>query len=454
MARSRTFSRRKAFIVSTPTLDGASKIDEEWLSSDQRKYFVPCPHCNHFQYLKFKQLRWTEGKPNEAQYECEECTALIEEKNKTEMLSKGEWRKKYPESKTAGFHINSLYSPLGWYSWAEIAKDYEAAKKQLEQEHKTELMRTFVNTVLGETYKEVGDAPEWKRLYLRRENYEIGTCPEKVCFLTAGVDVQKDRLECEVVGWGQHKESWSVEYIVFIGDTSAEKVWDDLQSYIEKSFVRDDDQELPIQVVGIDSGYNTQQVYNFVRKFSASRVIAFKGSDQISVPVSHPRIVDVKIKGKSTVRRGVKVWNVGVNVLKAELYGWLKLDPPIGEEKTPSGFCHFPQYEDEYFKQMTAERVLIRRNRKGFSNIEWVKDRERNEVLDCRIYARAAASLFGMDRFKESDWLKFGHTKRLETSNNLRKHENNAEIKSENNSEKTASQTGGARQKRRESSFW
>jgi len=402
LARSRTFSRRKAFLVSTPTLDGMSKIDEEYLESDQRKYFVPCPDCHKKQYLKFENLQWPEGKPLEASYYCEHCGVEIKERNKTKMLLEGEWIPQNPGHETIGFFINSLYSPLGWYSWGEIARDYEEAKREYEKEKKTEKLRTFTNTVLGQTYKEPGEAPEWKRLYLRREKYNIGTCPKGVLFLTCGVDIQKDRIEAEVVGWGKNKESWSIDFQSFQGNTAEVKVWDELKKYLGKTFPAEGGGVFPIKITAIDSGFQTQHVYNFCRQFASNRVVPVKGSDSLSMIVGLSKSVDAKFSGR-TVRRAVKVWNIGVSVLKTELYGWLKLDPPIGAEETPHGFCHFPEYDEEYFRQLTAEKSVIKRNRKGHTMTEWVKDRERNEALDCRIYNRAAASMAGLDRFRERE---------------------------------------------------
>jgi len=157
--------------------------------------------------------------------------------------------------------------------------------------------------------------------------------------------------------------------------------------------------------------------------------------------VGMPRTIDYRHNGK-LFKRGVKVWSVGVSVLKSELYSWLKLEQPIGEDPYPNGFCHFPQYEDEYFKQLTAEKVVVKVNKKGYSITEWVKSRERNEALDVRIYNRAVASLIGIDRFKENDWL------RLEKNMGVAK-----PLKKDNNKRDTKNQTRTIRKKRR-SSFW
>lgn len=411
-ARSRTFSRRKMFLVSTPTYEGASAIDEEFEDSTQEHYYVNCPHCQHSQILEFENLQWSEGDPSSVLYYCVGCGIGIEERYKTKMLMDEElggtakWVAHNPNHETVGFFLNSLYSPIGWLSWKEIAEIYDKAKKKLESEKNDEEMIAFTNTILGQSYKHSGEAPEWQVLYDRREQYSIGTVPRGVIFLTLGVDVQKDRIECELVGWGLGKESWSIDYQVFRGDTAQPEVWKELEVYMGGTFPTHDDAEMPIKMVAIDSGFNTQHVYAFCRRFPLNRVAAIKGSESQQMPVSLPKVVDVKLKGKKPKRRGMRVWNIGVNLFKTELYGWLKLEKLDGQP-TPKGYCHFPEYDQEYFKQLTAEKVVVRRNRKGYAVLEFQKERERNESLDCRTYARAAASMVGLDRLKEQDLERF-----------------------------------------------
>ena len=445
LARSRTFSRRKAFLCSTPTIDGHSKIAQEFELSDQRFFNVPCPHCKEKQVLKFENLKWDEGKPETVLYYCEHCGEGIEERYKTRMLDGGEWIPT-ATSETRGYHISALYSPLGWFSWADIVKDYLDAKKEIEVEKKHDKMRVFTNTILGLTYKEGGDSPEWQRLYLRRELYKIGTVQEGVCFLTCGVDVQKDRLELEVIGWGKGKENWSVDFQVLSGDTSQENVWNDLASYIQKTFPAEDGRDLPILLTAIDAGYNTQHVYNFCRRFNAKRVVPVKGYDEMATAIAQPRSVDVKQSNGRTFRRGVKYWPIGVSVIKSEIYGVLKIDPPVAGAPTPKGLCHFPEYNEEYFKQLCAEKVSIKNNRKGFTVMEWVKDRERNEALDVRVYNRAAAAIIGMDRFTEKDWARFQAPPIVKTTETV-----------ENENTETKSQppiSQKRRRERRQSDFW
>lgn len=411
--RSATFARRrKIFLVSTPTQKSTSRIEREFLNSDQRYYFVPCPHCGHYQRLEMTQLRWPEGKPDEVVYECESCEAGIGEHHKTQMLLKGEWRPTADsDSVTRGYHLSSLYSPVGWFSWAEAARLSEAANDN------PELMKGFVNTVLGESFEEEFEAPEWERLYERREHYPQGMIPVGGLFLTAGVDVQKDRIECEVVAWGRHKASWSVDYFILAGNTAESSVWKQLDAVLAKDFPHSQGGTLPIRVMAIDSGYATQEVYSWVKQHPQAiwggagarasqprTVVAVKGRDRETALILSVSKAD--IGGK---RKGLRVWNVSGPVAKMELYRWLKLPRPTDEaiaagEGFEPGTCHFPEYGEEYFKQLTAEKRVVRLH-KGFPKATWEKaPNQANEALDCRVYARAAASIYGLDRFNALQW--------------------------------------------------
>lgn len=405
-ARSRTFSRRKCFKISTPTIKGKSKIEREFLKSDQRYFHVPCPHCNKKQKLDFKMLEYDTisadvGKiVTYAAFYCVHCGEEIQEHNKTWMLSNGEWISENPESMIAGFHLSSLYSPLGWLSWKEVAQKWVEAQGNFEK------MMAFYNTILGESYEDSGDKPEHDALYDRRENYDIGTVPRGVVFLTCAVDVQKDRLEAEVIGWGRHKERWSIDHKVIPGDVQDSGTWDDLERYMQTTFPHDDGYQVSLKMIGIDSGYETQRVYNFCRKFNPRHVIALKGEMNQKQIVSTPKPVDVKENGKVN-RRGLKLWKVGTNITKAEIYGDLKKMPPDDIlESFPPGFIHFPQYDMEYFLQLTAEERSIQRDSKGFTKIIWKKKRERNEILDLHVYNRALASIIGIDRMNEDQFKK------------------------------------------------
>lgn len=395
--RTATFSRRKILMVSTPTIQGSSRIELEYERSDKRLYHVPCPSCHHFQPLLWPRIVFKDANNMaEVTYKCENCGVHIEHHHKSWMLSQGKWIATAPgESKTAGFHLSSLYSPVGWYGWQNAVEQYLAAKDN------EQLLKVWYNTILGEPWVDKGDAPEWERLLERAEDYQIGVIPAGGLILTAGADVQKDRIEIEVVAWGKGKQSWLVDYVVIPGDLAKASIWQELANLLDKRYPHEYGMELPITMLAIDSGYATQEVYNWARQFPHNRVMAIKGRDQATVPLGLPRRVDVTIGGR-TLKRGCRMWMVGVSLLKSELYHWLRLTRDE-DGSFPPGYCHFPKHDPEYFKQLTAEH-LVSRIVKGYTKQEWVKIRDRNEALDCRIYARAASVAIGIDRWNDKKW--------------------------------------------------
>ena len=404
--RTDTFSgKRKIFGVSTPTIENRSKIENAYNKTDQRKYYVPCPDCGEHQVLVWSQMKWEDNDHNTAYYECEHCQYHIKNWQKTDMLKNGEWRStsESVDPTVIGYHLSGLYSPVGWLSWEQCVKQWIEANNP----RNIEKLKTFVNTVLGETWADKGDAPEWEKIFKRRESYETNTIPNGVCFLTAGVDIQDDRIECEIVGWGRGKRSWSIDYRIFEGDTSSidNEPWQELQDTLAEVWTAENGVDLEIKRMAVDSGYRTQTVYSWVRQFSVNKVFAIKGSDNQSVTLNQGTLVDIR-KKKRRIKNATKLFTVGVSGLKSELYGWLKQDAPDPElepdKVEPFGFCHFPEYNEEHFKRLTSE-TLETKFVKGKKKYEWVAN-GRNEQLDCRIYARAAASMFGMDRFKDAKW--------------------------------------------------
>ncbi|WP_448505484.1 phage terminase large subunit family protein [Immundisolibacter sp.] len=406
-ARTRTFARRKIFIVSTPTISGASAIEREYEASDQRRYFVPCPHCSHRQWLRFEQLRWEKGQPDSAAYVCESCDAPISEHHKTWMLEHGEWRALAPENgaKTAGFHLSSLYSPVGWRSWREIAVAWELAVSK--ESGSAAAIKTFKNTELGETWVEEGEAPDWQRLVERREDYPVGSIPPGGLLLVGGADVQKDRIEASIWAFGRGKESWLVEHRVLMGDTARDAVWKQLADLLAENWTHASGAAMPLARFALDTGFATQEAYTFVRASRDPRVMAIKGVARGAALIGTPTAVDIS-KGGKKLRRGIKVFSVAVGIAKLELYNNLRKSADVAEDGItaiyPAGFIHLPHVDAEFIQQLCAEQLITRRDRNGFPIREWQKMRERNEALDCYVYARAAASAAGLDRFDERHW--------------------------------------------------
>jgi len=407
-ARSLTFAhRRKAFLASTPTIRGMSRIEREYEASDQRRFFVPCPHCGTMQWLKFERLRWDKGQPGSVRYVCESCDQDIAEHHKGTMLAAGEWRATAIASDpgTIGFHISALYSPPGWQSWRDIARLWEAAQGN------DDALRVFKNTVLGETWVESGEAPDWQRLYDRREAWSPGTVPAGGLFLTAGADVQKDRVEIDVWAWGRGLESWLVDHIVIEGGPEKAETWASLEEVLAKTWTHANGAALKIARLAIDSGYEASAVYTWGRKMGVASVSPVKGVEGFnrSSPVSGPTYVDATEGGKK-IRRGARLWIVAVSTFKSETYRFLRLERPTDEDlasgvRYPAGTVHLPSWaESEWCKQFVAEQLVTVKNRRGFTKLEWQKLRERNEALDCRVYARAAAWIVGADRWPEAKW--------------------------------------------------
>ena len=409
-ARTRTFARRKIFIVSTPTISGASAIEREYEASDQRRYFVPCPHCSHRQWLRFEQLRWEHdergGLPDTAAYVCESCDEPIAEHHKTWMLEHGEWRTMAGSAgKTAGFHLSSLYSPVGWRAWRDIAAAWEAAVSK--ESGSAAAIKTFKNTELGETWVEEGEAPDWQHLVERREDYRIGSVPPDGLLLVGGADVQKDRIEVSVWAFGRGKEAWLIEHRVLMGDTARDDVWKQLADMLDEHWTHASGAAMPLARFALDTGFATQEAYAFVRACRDSRVMAVKGAARGAALIGTPTAVDVSRDGRK-LRRGIKVFSVAVGIAKLELYNNLRKSANVGEDDVtttyPAGFVHLPKIDAEFIQQLCAEQLITRRNRNGFPVREWQKIRERNEALDCYVYARAAAAAAGLDRFEARHW--------------------------------------------------
>jgi phage terminase large subunit GpA-like protein len=407
-ARSLTFAhRRKVLLVSTPTIRGLSRIEREYEASDQRRFFVPCPHCGAMQWLKFDRLRWQKGRPETAEYHCEGCDAAIAEHHKTAMLEGGEWRATATaaDPTTVGYHLSALYSPVGWLSWPRIARGWEAAQGS------DEAIKAFRNTILGETWVETGEAPDWQRLYDRREAWKPGIVPAGGLFLTAGADVQKDRIEVDVWAWGRGLESWLVDHVVIEGGPGDATCWQRLTDLLGRTWPHASGQHLTLARLAIDTGYETSAVYAWARQVGFAQVAPVKGLEGFnrSSPVTGPTYVDATIGGKR-LRRGARLWTVATSTFKAETYRFLRQERPTPEDITagasfPAGTVHLPTWADgEWLKQLTAEQLVTVKTRRGFTKLEWQKLRERNEALDARVYARAAAWIVGADRWPEARW--------------------------------------------------
>lgn len=418
--RMSNFPARKLLLCSTPTVKDFSRIETEYLASDRRRYWVPCPHCNETQVLTWGAssefgLKWLKdaggvARPETAVYICKHCGATIQEHHKTDMLESGLWIPEKPgagRGLVAGFHLSKLYSPLGWKSWPMLVEQWVKAQEKAKTGDAS-LLKTFINTSLAETWEEQGDKVQHHELSKRAEPYELGIIPMGGLLVAMGVDVQPDRLEARIWAWGRGEESWLVSRHIIYGDPNLEEAaegspWAALTTLRKTPVQHAAGTEMMIEATCIDTGgHNTQAVYVYCRAHAAEHVLAVKGSSiGQKAPLGKPSMVDVTWRGK-TMPRGLKLWQVGVGTIKHLLYGRLRL------ETVGSGYIHLPKSlsETDEFAQMTAER-LVTKYVKGHAKLEWFKPNHvRNEALDCMVYAYAAAVYLGLPNFKEGTWSK------------------------------------------------
>ncbi|MDF2973162.1 MAG: hypothetical protein K0R61_3612 [Microvirga sp.] len=404
--RTTTFWNRKIIMASSPAIEGACRITAAYEETDQRKFHVPCPKCGAFQILEWSRVEWSKDetghgrkhRPHTARYCCIHCPAEWTDADRWRVLPMGKWVPTYPD-RTAegrwGFWISQLYSP--WKKLGELAVEYLDSRDNVERE------KAFQNTVLGLPFRIKGEGADAERLWERRENYRRGEVPDGALVLVAGVDVHPDRLECEIVGYGRGLESWSIDYLVLQGDPTKPDVWDEFDELVRTAtWDRSDGSLARLSRLAVDSGDSTAAVYAWWRRINDARVMLVKGDGRKDMPLSSPTWVEVSRGGKK-VKRGVQVWSLGVDWFKDELSGHLRLAKPEEGQSMP-GYCHFPAYGRDYFDQLTAEEKILESSKAGYGVYRWHKVRPRNEALDCRVYARAAAMAQRLDAFRPRDW--------------------------------------------------
>lgn len=384
--RGDTYFDLKIYKLSTPLTKGSSRIEAFYEKSNQQKYYVPCPHCKKKQVLKWGSagkfgIQFTKDEKynvtSEVTYMCEHCHKHIEEYHKTEMLEKGEWVAKYPERSTSGFHLPTLYSPLGWVSWGKLAREFLEAKKLLTRGDDRKMKR-FVNTRLAETWEEKSESLDLNSLYNRRQEYQADV-PNEAGILICSIDMQGNRLELEVKGWGLNDESFGVGVYLFIGDPVKMDVWNELYKFLsEKEFKTPSGRQMKIKASGIDTGGipgATTRAYDFVRKYGKKlNIFALKGSNQYNKPIISTR-PSFSNKGK------IPLYLIGTDTAKHLVFSRLNLDS-IG-----AGYMHFSmRYDNEYFNQLTAEKAITKYVN-GYAVKKWIKDAGRaNEALDLNVY--------------------------------------------------------------------
>lgn len=392
----------KSIRGTTPTTVGRSNIEKSEADADLTfEFFVQCPECDHFQPLEWggkdveHGIKWDDADPDSAHYVCRACLDEWDYSLLPSLLDGGQWETKdgfwidenselmdpagnphkWPEH--VAFLIWSAYSLT--FPWSLIVREFLAASND------PVLLKTFVNTTLGQYWKDTITQVEADPLLERRENYSL--VPDDVIAITFGADVQVDRIECEFVGWGVGEESWSIDYQIIPGDPTRQDVWNRFQNLITREFETESG-ELIKPVLGcVDSGFLTEEVYAFSRRAGVRFAIPIKGQSMANKPIAaFPR--------KLSRDKRVYLTPVGTDNAKDVIYRRLLIDQP------GPGFCHYPNrdvYDAEFFAQLTGEekRAVVRQGRR---TLAFMQSYANVEVLDCRVYALAAVKI-AQDRF-------------------------------------------------------
>jgi phage terminase large subunit GpA-like protein len=409
--RTESFWNRKIILGSTPTVKGYSRIERSYESSDQRRYFVPCPHCGEFQVLEWggpdtpHGMKWDKdengnGLPDTVFYVCRHNGCIIHDADKPDMVARGEWRASKPFAGHAGFHIWTAYSLFPNASWRNLVAEWlEVKDDPLERQ-------TFINTTLGETYEDRGDRALKEEKLIARCEVWPAEVPDGVAVITVGIDTQDYRFEVEVIGWGRNEESWSIAHEVIEGDMETPDPWNRLDALLKRIWYRADGRGFEAMAVCIDSGgHHTQKVYDFSKERLGRRVWAIKGESAIGGkrnpiwPTKKP-----SRRNKSSFRPVI----IGVNAAKDVVRDRLHNDAP------GPGYMHFPVDRDiNYFAQLTSERVIVKVSGGQKYRVWDLPPGRANEALDCRVYGYAALcglTHLGLKLNVKADEVKAAHT--------------------------------------------
>ena len=390
--RTETFWNRIIVQGSTPTIKGISRIEKSYDESDQRKYYVPCPHCGEYQVLEWGGkdvpygIKWHKdedgnGIPQTAYYACRHHGCVIEHHELAGMVDKGEWRATAPFKGHAGFHIWAGYSLFPNAAWSKLVEEWLKVKDDPLRR------QTFYNTTLGEPYEDFGEFALSENRLLERCEVWDAEVPDGVAVLTAGIDTQDDRFEIEVVGWGANEESWSIAYDVIEGDLSTPEPWERLDAYLQQIWRRADGRGFTIRAACMDSGgHHTQEVYKFCKERLGRRIWAIKGESAQGGKRS-PVWPVKRITQRNRV--SFRPIIIGVNAAKDSIRHRLNLTRP--EEGAAPGYMHFPAVRDlHYFSQLLAEKLVVKESGGQKYRVWEIRPGRANEALDCRVYAYAA----------------------------------------------------------------
>jgi len=407
-ARQTTFEHnKKAYYPSSPTIQGESNIEKLYLPGSQQEALAQCVHCGHAQPLIFERLIEIDDGADVA-YPCESCGALHTERDKTKMFAAGLWSDPKPsDGETISVTASQMFLPYGWTTWLSLYKIYKGAEVERAKGN-DEPMITFYNTRLARLWKPDAEATDAKALRDRRSGYKLGVVPMGGCVLTAAADVQAHRVEIGIEAWGEGMEHWLIDYQVILGDPEDETTWQRVAEILDARYPHAGGASLRIHAAFIDSGYASQDIYNFTRRRQRKFNFAIKGASRPNKPIvsSKPTMVDINWRG-NVEKAGAKLWLIGGDTAKDWLASrWKKTSGP--------GAMHWPDDlprradDDEgardYFDGITAE-FKTGKYKNGHRVTVWEKKKnEANEPLDVAQYNLAAAHYLGLHRYSPAKW--------------------------------------------------
>jgi phage terminase large subunit GpA-like protein len=413
--------------ISSPQTKGQSRTEDKWLISDQRRYFVSCPHCAHEQYLQWAGLKWEARRHPQhgrrAWYVCADCGCEIEEHHKTEMIRAGRWIATNPDGRIRGYHINCLYYQIGLGPrWSDLVEMW------LDAQNDPAKLKTFTNDRLAETYED----PTMRRVRHdaiadRAEAYALRTAPMGVLAITAGVDTQDDRLAVHFTGWGRGLAFWTIDYVELPGDPAGDEVWHALTALLTAPILHACGATMRLDAYAQDAaGHRTEDVKAYIRNArfrGVRRPLCIFGAVPNNAPILRKgKMVDINWRGQAD-RSGIQIYHVGTVAAKNWLFGRLSLDAKRDEEhlqqlqteeaaaraatratrviEPPMRLCHFSaDLPDMYWPGLVSEVFDPKKNR-------YEKKRgTRNEPLDTWVYSFAAAHHpeLRLHRATEADW--------------------------------------------------
>lgn len=378
--RTLSFANRKIILGSTPTIEETSNVLRAYARSDRRVFEVPCPDCGHRHEIAWSDIQWPEGEPKRAHYVCPACGSVVEERHKAAMVEAGRWRATAPEvDGHAGFRLNALVSTLANASWGKLAAEFVDAKKS------PDTLQVFVNTILAQGWREAAEEIDEAALAARVEPFGLPDgIPPEVLVITAGVDVQRDRLELVFLGWSRD-EIFVLGQSVVWGDPLSDDVWAELDDALKTVWTHPNGGALRVDATAVDAGDGAtmDRVLSFCQPRFGRRVVAIKGASG-----NRPAFVMSKTRGS---RLGI----VGVDGLKGQLASRLTRGRSVRFSE---------KLEVRFFEELASERLIVRYIR-GAPTRLWERiTGRRAEALDCTVYAMAARSLVkaDLDR-RESD---------------------------------------------------